>query len=229
MTDTHTDAARTDGRDLALVQRLDRLYVAVVSDCLDSVGVRGNVMDPRIRPLFPEARIAGYAATVKAVPVDAPPADPADYYKGELEAVDALQPGDVMVVSTCLLSYWGELLSTAATRRGAAGIIADAYTRDTSAIVDMGFPTFVAGIQAQDSLGRVDVASYGEPIECAGVTVHQGDLVLADQDGVVVVPAAVAEEVIALAEKKVATENEMRADLAGGMPVSAAFQAYGVL
>jgi 4-hydroxy-4-methyl-2-oxoglutarate aldolase len=229
MTDIHTDAARTDGRDLDLVRRLDQLYVAVVSDCLDSVGVRDNVMETRIRPLFPEARIAGYAATVQAVPVDAPPADPADYYKGELEAVDALQPGDVMVVSTCLLSYWGELLSTAATRRGAAGLVADAYTRDTTAIAEMGFPVFVAGIQAQDSLGRVDVSSYGEPVDCGGVRVNQGDLILADHDGVVVIPAAVAEEVIVLAEKKVATENEMRADLAGGMPVSAAFQAYGVL
>jgi regulator of RNase E activity RraA len=220
---------RVDGRDLRLVDRLGRLYVAVVSDCLDAVGVRDNAMAPGIRPLYPEARLAGYAATVRAVPVDAPPADPADYYKNELEAVDALQPGDVLVVSTCHLSFWGELLSTAARRRGAAGIVADAYTRDAQAIVDMAFPAFVAGVHPHDSLGRVDVAEYGTPVECGGVTVAAGDLVLADRDGVVVVPEHVAEEVIGRAERKVATENEMRADLAQGLPVAEAFRSYGVL
>jgi 4-hydroxy-4-methyl-2-oxoglutarate aldolase len=221
--------SRHDDRDLSLVARLDRLYVAVVSDCLDRVGFRGNVMEPHVRPLWPGARMAGYAATVSIVPVDAPPADPADNYKNELAAVDALQPGDVMVVSTCHLSYWGELLSTTAVRRGAHGIVADAYTRDTQAIIDLPFPTFVAGIQAQDSLGRVDVDRFGDPITCAGVAVRTGDLVLADHDGVVVIPIEVAAEVLDAAERKVAMEDEMRADLAAGMSVSAAFQAYGVL
>ena len=220
---------RSDGREMALVGRLGALHVAVVSDCLDAVGIRGNVMDTRIRPLYPGARIAGYAATVHIVLVDEKPADPADYYKGELEAVDALQPGDVMVVSTLMMSYWGELLSTAARRRGASGLVADAYTRDSQAIIDMEFPVFVAGIQAQDSLGRVDVDAYGSPIECGGVKVERGDLVLADADGVVVVPASAAWEVVRRAERKVALEGDMRADLQKGMPVSAAFQTHGIL
>ena len=73
------------------------------------------MLAPRIRPLFPGARLAGRARTVRCVPVAAVPADPADWYRGELEAVDSLGPGDVMVVSTCEGSYWGELLATAAT------------------------------------------------------------------------------------------------------------------
>lgn len=226
---TATTPARTDGRDLALVARLQRLHVAVVSDCLDAVGVRDHVLDVRVRPLDADSRVAGYAATVHIVAVDAPPEDPADNYKNELAAVDALQPGDVMVVSTLERSYWGELLSTAATRRGANGIVADAYTRDCNAISAIGFPTFVAGIQSQDSLGRVDVDTYGEPITCAGVHVATGDLVLGDRDGVVVIPEQHAVRVIELAEAKVVAEDEMRADLATGTSVAEAFRTSGIL
>lgn len=232
MTEISSDTSsriREDGRDLALVDRLRTLHVAVVSDCLDSVGVRGNVLAHDIRPLVPGMVAVGFAAPVHIVPVDAPPADPADYYKNELAAVDALQPGDVMVVGGCRLSYWGELLSTAAIRRGAQGIVADAYTRDTTAIEKLGFPTFIAGIQAQDSLGRVDVDEYGAPVECGGVVVSPGDLVLADGDGIVIVPEKVAEDVIERAERKVATESEMRADLSEGLAVSEAFHRYGIL
>jgi 4-hydroxy-4-methyl-2-oxoglutarate aldolase len=218
------DAART-----ALLERLDKVYPAVVADCLDRVGVRSNVMHPRIRPLYRDARMAGFASTVHAIEVDAPPANRDDYYRGELQAVDALRDGDIMVVSTVQGSYWGELLATASRYRGARGIVVDGFTRDTLQLIEMEFPTFVAGISANDSLGRLDVDGVGGPIECGGVRVEQGDLVLADYDGVVVVPAAVADEVITLAEEKVAGENLVRSKLAEGMPVWDAFRTYGVI
>lgn len=107
--------------------------------------------------------------------------------------------------------------------------MADAYTRDTSAILELGFPAFVAGAQAQDSLGRVDVDVFGEPIVCAGVRVEQGDLVLGGPDGVVVIPHQHAEPVLSLAERKIALEDEMRADLTGGMSIREAFGTYGIL
>jgi 4-hydroxy-4-methyl-2-oxoglutarate aldolase len=216
-------------RDLSPVERLERLYPAVVADCLDSVGLRNQVMEPHIRPLYPSAKLAGHAMTVHCVEVDAPPGDRGEYYKGELQAVDALRPGDVMIVSTCRASYWGELLATASRYRGARGIVADAYTRDTLALIEMEFPTFAAGISAYDSLGRIDVDKVGVPIECGGVTVEPGDLVLADHDGVVVLPAGVAGEVLTLAEEKVSGENLVREKLAEGMPVWEAFQTYGVI
>src|SRR5262249_33871410 len=147
--------------------------------------------------------LAGFAVTVHCVDVDVLPPHPDDYYKGELRAVDALRPGDVMVVSTCNGCYWGELLATASRFRRAVGIVADAYARDTERLIEMEFPTFVAGISATDSLGRIDVDQVGVPIECGGVTVNPDDLVLADHDGVVVVPSEVAEEVLSLAEDKV--------------------------
>jgi regulator of RNase E activity RraA len=217
------------GRDLNLLERLGRLYPAVVSDCLDRMGYRQQVMAPHIRPLFPDAQLAGFAATVHCINVDAFPADPDEYYKGELQAVDALRPGDVMVVSTSNASYWGELLATASRYRGAVGIVADAYTRDTLKLIEMKFPTFVAGISALDSLGRLEVDQVGVPIECGGVTVKPDDLVLADYDGVVVVPLEVAEEAISRSEEKVAGEDVVREKLAEGMPVWDAFRTYGVI
>ena len=219
----------SSGLDLALVERLDRLYTAVVSDCLDRLGLRSCAMHPRIRPLFPRARAAGYAATVLCAQVDSVPERKEDWYRGELEAIDALRPGEVMVVSTCDGCYWGELLSTAARARGARGLVADARTRDSEAIVEMGFPVFVSGISPVDSLGRIEVVVSGGAIECGGVTVRAGDLVLADHDGVVVVPYEVAEEALAAAEEKVAGENLVREKLAEGMPVSEAFRTYGVI
>jgi 4-hydroxy-4-methyl-2-oxoglutarate aldolase len=216
-------------RDLALIERLERLYPAVVADCLDRLGVRTQVLDPHIRPLYADAKVAGYAATVRCVDVGAVPEDRADWYRGEMGAVDSLQPGDVMVVSTCRGSYWGELLATASRYRGARGLVADAYTRDTLALTEMRFPTFTAGIHCADSLGRIDVDAVGVPIVCGGVEVGPGDLVLGDHDGVVIIPTALGAEVIALAEEKVTGESLVRAKLAEGMPVSEAFRTYGVI
>jgi 4-hydroxy-4-methyl-2-oxoglutarate aldolase len=223
------DTEQLAARDLSLLERLRQLYPAVVSDCLDRMGYRRQVMQPHIRPLYPEARMAGFAMTVHCIEVDALPANEDDYYKGELQAVDSLMPGDVMVVSTSTGSYWGELLATASRYRGAVGIVADAYARDIERLIEMQFPTFVAGILATDSLGRIDVDQVGVPVECGGVTVKPDDLVLADYDGIVVVPSAVAEEAISRAEEKVSGENLVREKLAEGMPVWEAFRTYGVI
>lgn len=216
-------------RDLALLERLGRLHPAVVSDCLDKLGHRAQVLAPHIRPLAREMRVAGYASTVHCVEVDGVPSDRDDWYRGELSAVDALQPGDVMVVSTCRGSYWGELLATASRHRGARGVVADAYTRDTLALVELGFPTFAAGIHCADSLGRIDVDEVGTRIVCGGVEVGPGDLVLGDNDGVVVIPAELGAEMVELAEAKLAGEDLVREKLAAGMPVSEAFRTYGVI
>jgi 4-hydroxy-4-methyl-2-oxoglutarate aldolase len=210
-----------------LIERLDRLYPAVVSDVLDRMGYRQQAMAPDIRPLFPEARLCGRAMPVLAVPAyTVPETDP---YKLELEAVDHLGPGDVMVVSRIDGSFWGELLTTAAQHRGARGIVVDGYTRDTLSIIQMGFPTFVRGIHIADSLGRLEVAAYDVPIICGGVRVAPGDLLLGDFDGIVVVPGEAAEEAIHRAEEKVSGENLVRKHLQEGMPVSEAFRRFGVI
>jgi regulator of RNase E activity RraA len=223
-----TANGKRSATEMALLERLDGLYVAVVADCLDRVGVRSNLLAPHVKSLYQGARVAGYALTVRVVTVERAPARD-DWYRGEILAVDSQQPGDVMVVSTSSGSYWGELLATASRVRGARGIVGDCYARDTAALIEMRYPTFVAGSLAYDSLGRIDVDGVGVPIECAGVTVHAGDLVIGDDDGVAVIPRAVADEVIELAEEKVSGENLVRVRLAEGMPVAEAFRTYGIL
>jgi 4-hydroxy-4-methyl-2-oxoglutarate aldolase len=223
------DTEQLAARDASVLERLAQLYPAVVSDCLDRMGYRQQVMKPHIRPLYPEARLAGFAMTVHCIEVDRPPDSEDDFYKGELQAVDSLNGGDVMVVSTCDGSYWGELLATASRYRGAVGIVADAYTRDTQRLIEMQFPTFIAGISACDSLGRIDIDQVQVPIECGGVSVRPNDLLLADYDGIVVVPSEVANEAISRAEEKVSGEDLVREKLAEGMPVWEAFRTYGVI
>jgi regulator of RNase E activity RraA len=212
---------------LELIDRLATLHTAVVADVLDRHGRRNQSLRADLRPLAPAMKLAGYAHTVRTIPSVGPA--PAEPYKGEMQAVDALRPGEVMMVSSCDWSFWGELLSTAARYRDCRGIIIDGYTRDSSAIIAMGFPVFCRGIHPADSLGRLDVAAHDVPIQCGGVTVQPGDLVLADHDGAVVVPAEIAFPVIEAAEAKVRGENIVRAKLAEGMPVAEAFRKYGIL
>jgi regulator of RNase E activity RraA len=207
--------------------RLARLYTPVVADVLDRIGFRHQSMHTRIRPLWPEAKAAGFALTVQTVP--ARETSPACPYAGELAAVDSLQAGDVLVVSESAWSFWGELLSTAANYRGCRGVILDGPTRDSPAIRSMSFPVFHVGFHPADSLGRLDVVDHNIPINSGGVLVYPNDLVLADHDGVVVVPNAAAEETLRLAEEKVSGENLVRKALAAGMPTTEAFKKFGIL
>jgi regulator of RNase E activity RraA len=107
--------------------------------------------------------------------------------------------------------------------------VIDGYTRDIEGIVSLGFPTFVAGIHAADALGRVDVVEFGGRITSGDVVVDDGDLILGGSDGVVVIPDAIAEEVVTLAEEKVRGENTGRLKLGEGMSVSEAYLKYGIL
>lgn len=212
---------------LEWADRLAKLYTPVVADVLDKLGYRNQSFHPRVRPLWPEAKAAGFALTVQTVPArDQAPAHP---YAGELAAVDALAAGDILVVSESACSFWGELLSTAAKYRGCRGVVLDGPTRDSAAIRDMAFPVFHVGFHPADSLGRLDVVTHNIPVICGGVLVYPGDLVLADHDGVVVVPRAAAEETLRLAEEKVSGENLVRAALAGGMSTTEAFAKFGIL
>jgi 4-hydroxy-4-methyl-2-oxoglutarate aldolase len=218
--------SETGGRASGLLDRLGRLYTAVVCDALDQLGLRQQAMQPRIRPLCPEARIVGRAVTVWTVPAS-PSATPS--YDGEIAAVDSLVPGDVLVVSRCQAAFWGELLTTAAVRRGCAGVVVDGYTRDASRIIGMGFPCFVRGIDMRDSLGRIEVKAQNVPIRCGGVQVEPGDLILADFDGVIVVPISAAEAAISRAEEKVGREGLVRKELSQGLSVSDVFSRHEIL
>lgn len=130
------------------------LYTAVLADILDGLGYRDQVMREWLRPLVPGQPFAGWARTISCVDVYHVPPDP---YALELEAVDSILPGEVVVVCTSESKRnapWGELLSTAARARGARGAVIDGLIRDISKIQALGFPVFTAGIKPVDSKGR---------------------------------------------------------------------------
>jgi regulator of RNase E activity RraA len=124
---------------------------------------------------------------------------------------------------------WGELLSTAALARGARGAVVDGLVRDVRRIEELGFPVFAAGIKPVDSKGRGIVIDLNVPVECAGVLVHPGDLVVADFDGVVVVPSGIVDDVLRVAKDKAGRENHSRAELLQGAYLRDVFDKYGVL
>jgi regulator of RNase E activity RraA len=207
----------------------DLLYSAVLADVLDSLGHRRSALPAYVRPLRPEWRLFGRAATLSVVPVAVEPRQP---YALELECIDALRPGDVLVATTHGdrgSALWGELLSTAARAHGAVGVVLDGMTRDAAKILAMDFPVFAAGFCPLDSKGRLDGISHGQPIRLGDCVVRPGDWVFGDVDGVVVVPAELAETAFAQALEKVQGENRVRAELAKGRSVREVFAEYGIL
>jgi 4-hydroxy-4-methyl-2-oxoglutarate aldolase len=205
------------------------LYTAVVADSLDELGYRHQAMREDLRPLFPNTCFAGWARTVACVDMFHVPEDP---YAKEIEAVDSILDGEVVVVSTGESKRnapWGELLSTAARARGARGAVIDGLVRDVRKIETLGFPVFARGIKPVDSRGRGIVVDYNVPVECGGVLVSPGDLVFADYDGVMVIPAEVLPEVIRLATDKVMRESHTRDELLHGAFLRDVYEKYGVL
>src|SRR5438876_9156741 len=197
----------------------DLLYSAVLADVLDGLGHRRSALPADLRPLRPEWRLFGRVATLSVVPVAVEPQQP---YALELECIDALRPGDVLVATTHGdrgSALWGELLSTAARAHGAVGVVLDGLTRDAARILDMDFPVFAAGLCPLDSKGRLDGIAHGQQIRIGDSTVRPGDYIFGDIDGVVVVPAELAEKVFPLALKKVTGENRVREELAQGRSV----------
>jgi 4-hydroxy-4-methyl-2-oxoglutarate aldolase len=216
--------------DLILFKEVEEhLYTAVISDALDELGYRNQAMREFIRPLSPDDRFAGWARTLSYADVYHIPAAP---YATEIEAMDSILPGEVVVASTAgslQNAPWGELLSTAARARGARGAVIDGLVRDVRKIQSAGFPVFARGIKPVDSKGRGTIIDYNVPIECAGARVCPGDLIVADYDGVIAVPAEIMTSVIQLATEKVTKENGSRSELLRGAYLRDVFAKYGVL
>jgi regulator of RNase E activity RraA len=218
--------------DTALLESIGRnLYTAVLSDVLDELGYRDQAMPPSIRPLDDELVMVGRARTgiYREVYGVVPGSNP---YALEIALVDDLAPGDVAVLGcggSTRIAPWGELLSTAARARGAAGCLTDGFVRDIKFIRRMRFPVFHGGIAPLDSKGRGMVAEIDVPIRCGGVAVSPGDLVVGDADGVIVVPRAVEAEALQKAFAKVRGENDTRKELEGGARLADVFARHGIL
>jgi len=208
-----------------------RLYSGVISDVLDSLGHWQHAMAPNVRPLDESLTLVGRARTglyARVYHID-PAVNP---YELEIKLIDSLEPDDVAVLACPpgnQVAPWGELLSTAARARKAAGAVTDGLVRDVRFIRAMGFPVFAGAIGPLDSKGRGSVVSIDVPIECGGVAVHPGDWIFGDVDGVCVIPGAIAEKVIQLSLDKVDKETTVRDELAAGELLATVFARHGIL
>ena len=206
----------------------ERLYTPVVGDILDELGFTHQFLPPEIRPMVPDMKLAGRAMTVLMIDVFGRQEKP---FGRLTEALDQLETDEIYVAAggTGRCAYWGELLTATARTRGATGAVVSGWHRDTPQVLDQGFPVFSQGAWAQDSSVRTQVVDFRCPIEIGSATVHSGDVVFGDVDGVVIIPQAVHVDVIGKALEKARSEKVVRSAVESGMSSTEAFATYGVL
>lgn len=208
----------------------ERITTPILSDSLDAVGRRGQVLETRLAPLVAGSRAFGRAWTIGFEPTDDD--TPEDPYGAAIDYISGIHPGEIAVIGTRASNdsaFWGELFSAAAIGAGASGVITDGNLRDTPKIVGLGFPAFSASRRPLDYRARMLVSSTGEPVVLGGVEIRVGDLVLADDDGVVVVPREVEARVLELARARLAAETTVLAELLAGETLRSVWDRHGVL
>jgi len=217
--------------ELSLSALRAQLFTSVLSDSLDALGLMHQALPASIRPLQENSVMCGRARTAAFMEVWHHEAG-TNPYELEIQLIDSLKADEIPVFACAnpsRIAPWGELLSTAAKARGAAGALMDGCTRDVRAIRAMGFAVFHGGIAPLDSKGRGRIMALDVPVACAGVSVHPGDLIFGDADGVVVIPQAVENEVLRRALLKVSGERATLQDLQRGDPLGVVFARYGIL
>jgi 4-hydroxy-4-methyl-2-oxoglutarate aldolase len=208
----------------------ERLTAAMMSDSLDEAGYPGQVLRTRLAPLAPGSRALGRAITVQFAP--SPEFDPVDPYREVIAFMEQIRPGHLVVVATAdsnHAAFWGELFSAAALGAGAVGVVTDGNLRDTERIPALGFPAFCRSRSPLDMRGRVRVVASRRPVSLGGVEIVDGSLVIADDDGVAVVPEAAEADVLELARRRATTESTVLAELLAGSGLGDVWSRHRVL
>lgn len=217
----------SDDEDLFRTMK-EQLYTPVLGDILDRMGFVHQFLPQPIQPMATDMKIAGRAMPVLMMDVYEEPKKP---FGLMTESLDQLQPGEVYLATggDMRCAYWGEILTATAKMRGAVGAIVNGFHRDTPKILEQCWPVFSRGRYAQDTRVRMQITDFRCPIEIGRVAITPGDLLFADLDGVLVVPAAVENEVIEQALEKARQENIVRKEIENGMSSTEVFKKYDVL
>jgi len=208
-------------------ERFAAIYTAALADILDARGLRDQTLPPSIRPLAPGTTLAGEAFTVRGAPTQTVDHDPA--IRKVLRMLGEVPAGHVAVYACAqdVSAHLGELSVTSLRARGVAGCVLDGGCRDVRFVLDEGFPVFCRFITPEDSTWRWELEETQVPITIGRVRIEPEDWVVGDDDGVVVVPAGIAADVLAEAEAKAATESEIRDAVRAGMLPLEAYERYG--
>ncbi len=212
-------------------ERLGRLYSGAVADILDQLGpeYHSQCLPYDIRPIAPTMKVAGpvYSVRGRARHYD----DGRDPRYKQMDMLDAIVPGSVVVIDPGddnTAAHWGELMSNTARAKGATGTVIAGGLRDTPQILDIGFPVFCRYHSPLTAVYRFDITDYDVPISIGGVDIAPGDFVLGDVDGILIIPAAIIDEIIVEAESVREREDKVRESLRSGGDIRDLFEKYRV-
>ncbi|MBN8711339.1 MAG: dimethylmenaquinone methyltransferase [Verrucomicrobia bacterium 61-8] len=213
------------------------LYTAVVGDIMDTLGFRRQFLPPQVQPLKDDMVVIGRAMPVLEMDDEGGegPGRRSDVLNRPfglmLSALDDIQPGEVYVCSGASPSYalWGELMSVAATNRGATGAVVNGYSRDTRGILAQNFPCFSHGRYSQDQRPRGKVVDFRCTIHFGEAVVRPGDIVFGDIDGVCIVPREIETDVFIQALEKARGERQVFEAIKGGMLAQESWDKFGIM
>lgn len=206
----------------------EKLYTPVVGDILDEMGYYHQFLPQDIRPIDKSMKLAGKAMTVLMIDVYGPQKKPFGLLT---EALDQLEENEIYLATggSKRCAYWGEILTATARTRKAVGAVVNGWHRDTPQVLEQNWPVFSCGYYAQDSSVRTQVVDYRCTIEIGQVTIHDGDLIFGDIDGVLVIPKEIANEILEKSLVKAEGEKVVRKAIESGMSATEAFAKYGIL
>ncbi|MCC6365642.1 MAG: RraA family protein [Bryobacterales bacterium] len=212
-----------------ICRRYANLYTGAIADMLDKHGHRNQVLPSSIVPFTTAAKVAGPAFTGQGYPAAESSSDDT---QTRLAMLDSITPHTVSVWAcggSLDCAHWGEIMSTAASQRGCTGAVIDGGVRDLDFINQMNYPVFARFRSSASSIGRWEIRHYQIPIRIAHTTIHPGDFVFGDIDGVVIIPRDLTLPILEAAENIYEREAHMRAELRRGVSVKQAWEKYGSL
>ena len=216
-----------------LCARYRRLYVPAVCDALYWMGLPEQVLPSYLRPLFPDVRMAGVAYTIQGAPIEPHVSrDPGiERITSYLEMFEDLSPDSVLVSVNpdSYVGHLGELTGNSAQRHGCVGVVLDGNLRDIEGLREIGLQVFYRDLSPLNAIGRWEMIASQVPVTIGGITINPGDVVLAEFDGILVIPSALAERVLVQAEDIVGAEKLVRREMQAGESPLSSLERHGYI